>query len=273
MAGVGDMRYVARLLAPLALVLCVAAAPAPPMTVSLAGQPDIAKDLEALPRIVAPGAPDKAELINRRLALADQRVRKARAACLAEDPKYGFWERGVGATLYGPRFVSLWIGDFINCGGAHPNNDQQALTYDLTTGAPINWARYLPARLVTPADRTESADGAIIGTVKSPALFAWFDRAALAEMDAERREVCGSLYETDPGDIRALVLWLDAERRGVAMQLAYAPHAIRACNAPVIMPVEELRRQGARPVLIEAIEDAHRAHGWADDLIARRIKK
>lgn len=269
MPGAGRVRRLARGLAPLALILCVAAAPPAPLR--LVPRPDIAPDVEALPRIVAPGSPDQAKRINARLDLADARARTARAACLDFDPTHGFWERGVTAPFYGPRFVSLWIADFTGCGGAHPNTDQQALTYDLSTGAPINWERYLPARLVTPTGRTNAGDGAVIGTVQSPELIAWFNRTALAGMDVARREECGDLYGGEGvGSDGSLMLWLDAKAGGLAMQLASVPHVIAACSEPVVMPVDELRRQGAAPALIEAIEQARRAHGW-DDGRPRRL--
>ncbi|MDQ0465143.1 hypothetical protein QO010_002927 [Caulobacter ginsengisoli] len=246
------MRRLGLALAALALI---AAAPA---TVRLSATALMAKDFWATPRILAPSTPQTAK-INAALDRADGRARKLLTECKSGGEN--FLERGVSVDAYGPRFLSLFIANSIYCGGAHPETWQIALTYDLTTGRPIDWAQYLPADLVSVTALEDQGDGSKIGVLKSPALLAWY-RAAVAReglQDNAWWAECKDVYDTE--DL-ALVLWIDAKQGGVMAQASSLPHAVQACVSPQMLSIAELRKRGAKPALADAIAAMQRARGW-----------
>ena len=55
-----------------------------------------------------------------------------------------------------------------------------------------------------------------------------------------------------------MMAWLDARAGGLAVQFDLA-HVVQACADPVVIPTATLRREGAQPILIKALEAAHQA--------------
>ncbi|MBX3481850.1 MAG: hypothetical protein KF842_15775 [Caulobacter sp.] len=244
----------------LAAALAAIALPAAAADViGLQGQPSLGKDLDAFPRISSPAGP-KVDRINQALNRADARLKKAVKDCGKPDGEMVFWERGVRAPMTGEPFLSLVAADFYGCGGAHPNTWQLALTYDLGTGRPISWASYLPADLVTPEVLLTGDDATQVGAVRAPALLDWYRASirAASGHDAEWAQGCNDVLDQD----LALILWIDAEAGGVAMQIAELPHVVAACNETAVMTTDELRRRGAKPALTDAIDAAHKAKAW-----------
>ncbi|MCA1480925.1 hypothetical protein I6F37_39025, partial [Bradyrhizobium sp. NBAIM08] len=129
---------------------------------------------------------------------------------------------------------------------------QTHLTYDLNAGRPINWADYLPADLVKPEVLIDVGDGSQLGAVQAPALLAFYKAAAKAQR-GERD--CDEVYDGADG----LYLWIDAKAQGVAMAMTSVPHAVQACNDPVVMKTDELRKRGAKSALTDAIDAANKA--------------
>ncbi|MDB5469986.1 MAG: hypothetical protein JWR84_1546 [Caulobacter sp.] len=236
----------------LTLAILAAAAVATPALagpIGLQGQNGLSETADAFPRIVNPTGP-KIERINQALTRADARGKKAIKDCgKGKDIEF---ERAVTAPMIGEPFLTLISSDYANCGGAYPSITRTALTYDLGTGRPINWADYLPADLVTPEVLIDAGDGSQLGAVKAPALLDFYKAAAKAQR-ADRD--CDEVY--DAAD--SLVLWIDAKAQGVALAMASVPHVVQACDDPVIMKTDELRKRGAKPALTDAIDAAKRA--------------
>ncbi len=234
--------------------LAAAAIAAPALAaggIGLQGQNPLGESTDAFPRIVSPAGP-KIERINQALTRADARAKKAMKDCGKAPNTY---ERAITAPMTGEPFLSLIASDYAECGGAHPSIGQLALTYDLGTGRPINWAEYLPADLIQPEELIDAGDGSQIGATRSPALLDFYRTAAKAQR-AERD--CDEVLD---GEL-SLVLWIDAKQQGVAIAPTNLPHVVQACGETVVMKTEELRKRGAKPALTDAIDDARKAKNY-----------
>lgn len=220
--------------------------------IALQGQDPLSDKADALPRIVSPAGP-RIDRINQALSRADARARRAIKDC--GQGKDMDFERSISAPMTGQPFLSLTASDYAFCGGAHPSMFQTHLTYDLGTGRPINWADYLPADLVKPEVLIDAGDGSQLGAVQAPALLAWYRAQAKAQR-GERD--CDEVYDGADG----LYLWIDAKAQGMAMSMTSVPHAVQACDDPVVMKTDELRRRGARPALTDAIDAAHKSRHY-----------
>lgn len=150
--------------------------------------------------------------------------------------------------MRGPHFLSLVATDSWFCGGAHPDDDQFPLVYDLTTGTPLNWSRFLPAVLVQKTGIETAGDGTVVGTVSSPKLHELYLKG----------------YKNDPDCAEAIkdpdlpfTLWPSAPTEGITIQPFGLPHAVAACAGEVTIPLSVLRTLSVRHELLGAIEDAH----------------
>ena len=212
-------------------------------SVGLTAPAALAKDVAAFPKLVAHDA--IAGKINGALVKLDQRVRKARADCLKS--KDADWSRSIEVTMRGPRYLSYLVSDSLSCGGAHPDASSFALVYDLTTGAPVDWAKLLPKPVVETTSLDTAADGAKIGVVASKTLTALYIAGLGKDVDPSCKD---ALSEAD----LTFVLWLDREAKGLAMQTVSLPHVVQACADTVTIDVAKLRELGAAPSLIEALD-------------------
>lgn len=232
--------------------------------VALLAQPDLAKDFDAFPRF----AGDTAEMrrANADFARMDTDGRKALTDCLSQGGQYADWSRSISVTMAGKRFVGLGLNDSYFCGGNHPNVALVMLTYDTRTGRQIDWSRFLPKAYIEPLAH---ADNGLIdaATTRSPPLIAWYREAVRADPDTPPGwlEQCDSYFGADAID-QPLMIWLDAEHEGLGLDLSDLPSVAMACGFPVVMPISELRRIGAAPELITAIEAAHRARSWRESV-------
>lgn len=224
--------------------------------VQLAPSPAVAPDIEAFPRLVAAPHDRAAERINRALAHADARVRGAAQSCLAGGPSPAgnkpWWNRKVSVTMRGPAYLALVAADDSFCGGAYPNTGQVALVYDLRTGAPVNWARLLPASMVQATGTDTAGDGTVIGTVSSHSLAALYIKEMIRE-DPDRADCKDAL--ADP----SFMLWPDAKHDGLGIAPFGLPHVVAACGTEIVIPTSVLRTLGVSPLLLDAIDAAHRA--------------
>lgn len=250
----------------LAAIVLLAAAPvdaqvATPTTVGevLQWGPDLAKDFEALPRVAGDAGPARA--INAFMDGLDDRDREARSGCLADAPEHYEWGRSIEAPMTGPRFVSVVVTIGYYCGGAHPYWSETHYTFDLETGGQIDWAAFLPAEMASPLSPAEYNWPA---SLASPALRARFIRDAIAQRRAfdPARVDQDECVEVLSEETRALDAWLDARTPGLALSNAGLPHAVQACTETVVVPLEDLRRSGADPLLINAIAAAHAEGHW-----------
>lgn len=256
----GAMRRIALLAATLAVCAGtrgMAATPAhAPRLLSSAA---LAHGIDAFPRLAAPAGDRTAQRINRALDRADARMRSAAKSCLASSgPAAGdkpSWNRSVSVTMRGPRYLSLIAADDFYCGGAYPDTGRLALVYDLETGAPVNWAHLLPPLLTQKPGTDTAEDGTIIGTLSSPALKALYVRAAARQESPD--DGCAQVL-ADPGNGLSFILWPDAEEDGLAVLPFGLPHAVAACGPDIVIPTAALRKLGANPRLLDAIDTAHR---------------
>jgi hypothetical protein len=255
-----------RLAAGLGTIVLLAAAPvhAQDAATTTVGEilrwgPDLAKDFEALPRIAGDAEPARA--INAFMDRLDERDREARSDCLAEAPDHYEWGRSVEAPMTGPRFVSVIVTLGAYCGGAHPYWSETHYTFDVETGRQIDWAAFLPDEMASPLHAPEYSWPA---SLASPMLKARFIGDAIAQRRAfdpsraDQDECVGVLSE----ETGALGAWLDARAPGLALSNAGLPHAVQACTETVVIPLEDLRRGGAAPLLIDAIATAHAEGRW-----------
>jgi len=227
----------------LAFALLTGAAQAGEADISLTSPAPLAKDVAAFPKLDAHDA--TADKINAALVRLDDRVRKARADCVTS--KDAEWSRSIDVTMRGPRYLSYLVSDSLYCGGPHPDSSSFALVYDLTTGAPVDWAKLLPKPLVERASLDSSADGARIGVVGSKTLSALYVAGLGKDLDADCREALTS------ADLN-FILWPDAKTKGLAMQTISLPHAMQACADVVAIPTTKLRELRADKSLIDALE-------------------
>jgi hypothetical protein len=194
-------------------------------------------------------APQSAARINASLSLLDAKALAAARDCDAafvqstHKRSAGHWTRTVEVTFNGPGFLSLLAHDTYDCAAAYPTDDALlAMVYDLATGAPINWQRFLPPQATFGV--SNAADGSRTGIVAWPAL------TALARQTADPD--CKDLFAgSDP----PFTLWLDA-RAGLVAQPSDFPHATAACAVPLRLDPAHARTLAIAPALIEALTAA-----------------
>lgn len=227
-------------------------------TVALATSPPIRPGIPGYPRIARPTT-DAHRRINAALARLDRTVARSARDCLDGDaPNRTEWQRTVHVTMRGPEFLSYMIEDYADCGGAHPDDSHSAIVYDLATGAPVDWATLLPARLRGELALTTGGDSVRVVTLASPRLSALYAAGYDAAVTAMGNPDCRGLPEPEPGappTQRPMLAWLDARAGGLVLQFDWN-HAMQACSAPVVLPIATLRREGVSPRLLRALAEA-----------------
>ncbi len=226
--------------------------------VRLVAQPDIAPKAAAFPRLAPTEA--QAARINQALAAADARAKAAADECRSQsegssaDPKTLEWTRQIAVAMQGPRYLAFFASDYSYCGGMHPNATGIALTYDLRTGQPPNWATLLPRRLVDKTTVELAMDATPLGMVTSPALKAIYLEASRKAAQAVAPQCPHALRER----AGPFMLWPDA-RHGIAIQPSHLAQAEAACGVPALIGMDTLRREGVQPALLDALAAGHRA--------------
>jgi hypothetical protein len=214
--------------------------------------PPIAKGLDAFPRLVAGAKPAIIAKINNKLARADAAARQERAKCLRED--YSFWERSVSVKMQGPRYLSLFISDFVGCGGASPYNNLGVQVFDLRTGEQPDWKKLLPG--LDLHIETESWAGELRTTVRSDKLTQLY-RDAWKRARGDDPDCAEEIDQTE----LSFSLWPDAKEGGVVADPIGLRHAVQACGDDVTIHLDTLKSLGADPDLLKAIDAAHRKNG------------
>jgi hypothetical protein len=208
----------------------------------------IRQGVAAYPRLVAgPGDPAAAR-INAALQKADR---------MAVEGMCRDYRRHVGVTMRGPRYLGVFAGDSWLCGGAHPDDSVRALVFDLATGAPVDWKAILAGIPVEHAAPESGGGDAAPVVVTSAALWALYAKRAAQPGDNDCAEVLAG--PDAPG--KTLLVWPDAKADGLDLQAWDWPHVVKACAAPITIPVPELRRLGVQAGFLDAIDEAHR-RGW-----------
>ena len=224
--------------------------------------PALHKDLGAMPRIAQP-RDDAERKINAAIARLDANARKAAAECRKEGRGRGWWERNVAVPMTGPRFIVYAITDNAFCGGAHPSVGTMAIVYDLTTGSPVDWTALLPPSLTGTVALSTEMDGTKMVTLKSKRLHALYleryrPKDGDSNADAADDECREAVARADSAEAPAMTVWPDAKEGGLVTRFGVA-HAVQACVDDVVIPAATLRIEGAKTVLVDALEKAHAA--------------
>jgi hypothetical protein len=151
--------------------------------------------------------------------------------------------------MRGPHFLSLVAVDSWFCGGAHPDDDQFPLVYDLSNGTPVNWSRLLPITLVQKTGTETAGDGTVVGTVSSPKIHDLYLKGYKNDSD------CAEAL-SDPG--LAFTVWPSARAMGLTIQPFGLPHVVAACANESTIPSSVLRSLNVRHELLDDIEEAHK---------------
>ena len=225
-------------------------------SVRLTPAPPIAPGVSGYPRIAAP-ANAAERRINAALTRLDARARAAVRECLADGGRSQYWKRRVEPTMRGPEFVSYFVSDDYDCGGAYPPSGHAAIVYDLRTGAPVDWRVLLPERLTGMLGLDEGPDGVRVVTLASTRLTALYRARYRSDSgDAELDASChAAVVDPGMGEATAMLAWLDA-RQGALMLQFDLNHAMQACSAPVAIPLATLAEEGANPRLLAALRAA-----------------
>ena len=225
--------------------------------------PPVSKTVAAMPLIADP-ADDAERRINAALQRLTEQIRKTVPTCKNDQGKQGSWERTVEAPMRGPGFISFVIRDEAFCGGAHPAAATMAIVYDLKTGRPVDWTILLPpsltgsVALAAGMDGVRPGEGAKMVTLASPRLYDLYIAGyALPDADAtaQDRADCKEAVQRVGGNPPAMMVWLSAKPAGLALQYDLS-HVVQNCAVPVIIPLATLRREGAKPALLDAIKAA-----------------
>ena len=202
-----------------------------------------------MPRIGNPR--DAAERrVNAAMDRLDAAGRTAAAACRGKGQS---WERETRVTMRGPGYISYEVADAFDCGGVHPDNDGYTVVYDLRTGRPVDWAMLLPPALTGAVSLKPGADGTRTVSLDSPALQQLFLAAQAPQADPGDAAQCSQVLAfAVPTGMRA---WLDGPAGALAV-LPRMPHGSDACAKPLLLPAAELRRLGAAPALVDALDAA-----------------
>lgn len=223
--------------------------------------PDLFKDVAATPRLddTVPNSRFNADM-----AKLDAWTAAEREPCLAPEMGQPYWERGVALPMAGPRYITVEKTEGSYCGGAHPNWSQIRLTYDLNTGEAIDWNPLLPPEMLGSLTPDTMLFTLQTPTVRSVELASWYRAQVLAAMseDARTREHCDEVLSPAEIESAGLLLWLDAETPGLAMEIAGVAYADTVCLNPAVMPTSELRTRGVSAGLIDALEAAHANGNW-----------
>jgi hypothetical protein len=235
-------------------LLAAAGAYAGDEPVTMRAAKPVAHGIAAFPRIASPADPATAR-INHALAGADASVDRLAVDC----KHYKGWQRGITVTMRGPRYISLLAGDNWYCGGAYPDTELTPLVFDLSTGAPIDWLKLVPAGLIAKAAPSPG------GGVSDPILI---DSAKLWDLfvktaNADEHDECNDVRSKPAGFDITLMIWPDAKDDAIDLFASEFPHVVKACAGPATVPIAELRKLGVDATLLDAIDEAH-AKGWYD---------
>src|SRR5258708_26253018 len=85
--------------------------------------------------------------------------------------------------MKGPRFLSLVTNEGYFCAGAaHPDSDELALVFDLTTGRLVDWEKLLPGKAQAKKFDTDlEAQSPFDSIISSDTIWALYKKAALLE--------------------------------------------------------------------------------------------
>ena len=231
-----------------AALLLACPAQAADRVVQMTSPAPLRPDFAAIPKISGPV--DAAE---QRINAALHRLDKAglKGVCTG-----GEWQRQATITMHGPGFLSVEVSDNFYCGGAHPDDATYEVVYDLRTGYPVDWTKLLPASLTGDVTLQQGAEGTRTVYLASAELTREFWQGQVRPDPAHAGAArCDGLRPF--GDPPPMRVWL-AAAAGALEAMPDIPHGTDDCFEPLVLYPADLRRLGAAPPLIAALEKAHK---------------
>ena len=211
----------------------------------------LAEGVDGFPRVKA-GAGVTEELagrIDRQLDQIEAKLRANIRLCakaqreLKQQPNYS---RSVSVTMAGPNYLSLVADDEMDCGGAHSQDQQLALVYDLRTGRPLDWLTVLPSPAT--GGLGSSYEGVKVGTVQWPLLLT--RELQTADLDCRSQWEPGKGLDTG----QSFLMWLDVKQDAVVASPVLLNHFDSAmCGQPVILKEGEARRLGVKADVLDSL--------------------
>ena len=176
--------------------------------------------------------------VNAQLAAQEKEDRASRRDCRAEPDKgrpRGTWATRTRVAYLSPRFLSVQAVSDYDCGGPYPNDGVTTpLTYDLTTGAAVDWPKLFKPGFITSVGDEE----------KAPPLArlygARYPKGVIAD--------CKDLMSAEGGFAASFTLWLD-RKRGLMVKPDFN-HAMQACAEEVALPPAALTRYIRDPAVL-----------------------
>jgi hypothetical protein len=260
-----SVKNISLLLVPIVLIFCcaeIAVAQSAGTRVILAPSTHLRKGVDGWPLIAHPLNPAEQRInatlshLTTKLAGAiqdcDQSERESASSASPAELKADLaqdWSRTVLVTMNGPRFLSLTAADNADCGGAHPNTSFVALVFDLQTGSPVNWTRYVAA------DKKPSgfADTVLDGTTAGALILPGLEHLYIACADKD----CKDAFSTP----QSFLIWPDAATGTLIASAFDLPFVTAACADPINLSLSQARSLGFRDEMLTAIAAAHQASG------------
>ena len=163
------------------------------------------------------------------------------------------WDRDIDVPMRGPHYLSLVAEDSYICDAPHPLDGEIALTFDLTTGLPVNWIALLPKGATGEVIR--SPGRLPLGFVHWPAMVQRTSKQAQKDPEHEGNG-CAQVF-SDPA--MNIDVWLDAKAHAVVFTPLIGIHFDYAmCGESVSVGADEAARLGFAPELVAALRAARK---------------
>lgn len=213
-----------------ALAVLLALAWAAPASAAVTAAPMHASgEAPKLPRLVRfPDAKVRAQ-VNAWLARREAEERKARIDCREQvreqhlDASFYEYRDDVQVTYLSPHYMTVRFRTNSSCGGAYPNAGTDAVTFDLSTGAPLAWER-------------------VFGAGYKEALRKLYQ--GRYPKDGNSDPDCQKIVRENFAD--DLSFWLDRKEGGLVVAPIFA-HVVQACGDEIAFGAEALAPLGADP--------------------------
>jgi hypothetical protein len=175
------------------------------------------------PRLIAFSNPAIMAKVNAALAKQEADDRDTRSDCIKsvleakQNPSATAYETDISVSYISPRYLSVNVVSSYDCAGAYPTNGAETpLTFDLTTGEPVDWKALFKPGFLPSEDGEDAAH---------PSGLAKIYKARYRKTDAADDD-CRSVI-ADPSWSFSPILWLSATT-GLMVQPDF-PHVVAAC--------------------------------------------
>jgi hypothetical protein len=202
----------------------VQAADAPSSTLGVSAAPMHSEGGKPVyPRLTAFPNPAIMAKVNAALAKQEAEDRDTRSECIktveeAKDkPDADTYHTDISVTYLSPRYLSVNVVSSYYCDGPYPTAGAEApLTFDLTTGDPVDWKTIFKSGFLPPDDGEDSAH---------PSGLAKIYKARYRKKDTADDDCRGVI--DDPSLSLSPILWLSA-KAGLVVEPDF-PHVTAAC--------------------------------------------